>query len=112
MEKKFRYKYVVNEEKRTVVCLSSFAGHAVRGVARCAPNDEWDVEKGKELATARCAMKIAYKRMQRAETMADCAKQGLEYYTEAYARYQKYELDAVEAFKVATVALKKLEDTI
>ena len=46
--RKFEYKYIINEEKRTVVALSTFAGEAVRGVARCAETDEFNVETGKK----------------------------------------------------------------
>lgn len=58
------YKYYFG--KNIVVAVSSFAGKTVRGVAKCGPNDEFDVEKGKELARARCARKIAEKRFKRA----------------------------------------------
>lgn len=50
-----------------VIAVSSFAGQTVRGVAKCAPNDEFDLEYGKRLAAARCVAKIANKRMNRAE---------------------------------------------
>mgnify|MGYP003300676835 CR=1 FL=1 len=109
MERKFNYKYVINEEKRTVVALSSFAGQVVRGVARCAPNDTFDVEAGKRLAEARCAIKIAHKRLKRAEDMAKWSADAVEYYTKQADKYAKYEADAIEGVKVATVALETLE---
>lgn len=49
-----------------VVAVSSYAGKTVKGVAKCHPNDEWDWEKGKALAIARCNEKIALKRANRA----------------------------------------------
>lgn len=49
-----------------VVAISSYAGNTVKGYAKCHPNDEWDWEKGKALAIARCAEKIAIKRANRA----------------------------------------------
>lgn len=110
MERKFNYKYVINEEKRTVVALSSFAGQVVRGVARCAPNDVWDVEAGKRLAEARCSAKIAHKRLKRAEDIVNGCRQGLQYYTEQVAKYEQYELDAIEGVKKATEELLKLEN--
>lgn len=110
MERKFNYKYVINEEKRTVVALSSFAGQVVRGVARCAPNDTFNVEVGKKLAEARCSAKIAHKRLQRAEDMAKWSAEGLAYYTNLAAKYAKYEADALEGVKLAAAELKKLEE--
>lgn len=56
-----------------VIAVSSFAGQTVRGVAKCAPNDEFDLEYGKRLAAARCAVKIATKRMNRAVCKVDMA---------------------------------------
>lgn len=56
-----------------VIAVSSFAGQTVRGVAKCAPNDEFDLEYGKRLAAARCVAKIADKRMNRAEIKVNMA---------------------------------------
>ena len=57
-----------NDELRChcVVAIASYAGKPVKGIAKCHPNDEWDWEKGKALAIARCAEKIAIKRAKRA----------------------------------------------
>ena len=110
MERKFRYKHVIDEEKRTIVALSSFAGQVIRGVARCAPNDTWDVEAGKKLAEARCAIKIAHKRLRRAEDMVKGYKEGLRYFTEQVKKYEQYELDSIESVKKATEDLLILEN--
>lgn len=56
-----------------VIAVSSFAGQTVRGVAKCAPNDEFDLEYGKRLAAARCVAKIASKRVKRAEGKVNAA---------------------------------------
>ena len=45
-----------------VVAISTYAGKTVKGYAKCHPDDTWDWEKGKALAIARCAEKIAAKR--------------------------------------------------
>jgi hypothetical protein len=49
-----------------VVAISTYAGKPVKGYAKCHPDDTWDWEKGKALAIARCAEKIAHKRAKRA----------------------------------------------
>ena len=84
----FNYKYIVAGNK--VIALSSYAGKAVRGVAKCAPGDVFDEEKGKNLATARCAYKIALKRQKRANKK----------YKEALAEFAKAEkfLDQMEEY--------------
>lgn len=58
------YKFVVTDNK--VICLSSYMGRTVRGVAKCAPGDEFNEEFGKKLAQARCDVKVARKRHERA----------------------------------------------
>lgn len=52
-----------------VVCVSSFAGKSVKGVAKCDPADEFDYEYGKSLAQARCDLKVGLKRFQRAKEL-------------------------------------------
>lgn len=64
-----RYKFYKADNK--IVCVSSFAKKAVRGIAKCAPNDDYDEEKGMRLAQLRCDAKIAQKRVDRAMEMAD-----------------------------------------
>ena len=49
-----------------VKAISTYAGKTVAGYAKCHPDDQWDWEKGKALAIARCAAKIAKKRLARA----------------------------------------------
>ena len=68
-----RYNYVVIPEKKKIVAYSTYAGQSVRGVAKCAPDDEFDIEFGKKLAAARCNVKVARKRLKRALEMRDAA---------------------------------------
>lgn len=83
-----RYNYVVIPEKKKVVAYSSYAGQSVRGVAKCAPEDEFDVEFGKKLAAARCNVKVARKRFRRALERRDAA---WERYVEFEAQLMKEE---------------------
>ena len=68
-----RYKYVVIPEKGMVIALSTYAGQTVRGVAKCAPNDKFDEDFGRKLAAARCDVKVARKRLKRAQKRRDIA---------------------------------------
>ena len=47
------------------IAVSTYAGKTVRGVAICAPGDTYDENKGKELAAARCELRVAEKRYAR-----------------------------------------------
>lgn len=60
------YKYY-SDGSNKVVAVSTYAGKTVRGVAKCDPRDKFDEETGRELATARCAVKVARKRHERAQ---------------------------------------------
>ena len=58
----YHYYYAGNK----IIAVSTYAGKIVRGVAICAPGDDFDLEFGKKLAAARCNEKIAAKRYARA----------------------------------------------
>ena len=65
-----KYRFVHTMTKKSehkVAALSTYAGKTVRGVAICSAEDSFSLDKGKELAAARCALKIARKRVKRAE---------------------------------------------
>ena len=59
-----RYRYYTAGNK--IIAVSTYAGKTVRGITKCAEGDTFDMEKGKKLAAARCALKIANKRLNRA----------------------------------------------
>ena len=75
-----KYKFYTKPAKNglTIIAVSTFAGKTVKGVAKCHPNDKFDQEKGMNIAAARCAEKIAYKRIKRAEACFDKAHKALE----------------------------------
>ena len=105
MKKNFipRYRYYTNG-KDTVVAVSTYAGETVRGVAKCAPEDEFDLAKGKKLAAARCAKKVAKKRVHAltdelnwAEYILDMAQKRVDFLkgkkVEALAIHKQVEID-------------------
>ena len=110
--RKFEYKYKIDEAKRTVVAFSTFAGKVITGVAHCAPEDTFDVEIGKKIAAARCSVKIAEKRMKRAEACYSCAKECAEFWTVEEAKMKHYKDDSVAAFEAAYDALTNIEENI
>ena len=69
------YKYVVTPNK--VIALSTYAGKVVRGIAKCSPQDEFDVDYGMKLAAARCNLKVAQKRLKRADKTYTAASKAL-----------------------------------
>ena len=75
---------------KKIIAVSTYAGKVVRGVAICADNDEFSAAAGKEIAAARCNVKVCRKRKNRA----------LQKYNEAYANFVKArrELDAMSQY--------------
>ena len=47
-------KYHVNEAKKAVTCVIVSKGEKIYGYSKCGPHDEFDVERGKEIAAYRC----------------------------------------------------------
>ena len=90
-----RYQTYLAGEKKIIV-VSRYAGKVVRGVAKCAPDDAFDMQKGEELARLRCDEKIAEKRVARSEEAVAAA-------VEALAAAQK-RLDAMKAYNADAVA--------
>jgi len=63
-----KYKFYTDDPKNPtkIYAVSTYAGRTVRGVAKCDPRDKFSMQQGKELAAARCELKVAQKRKARA----------------------------------------------
>lgn len=61
-----KYHFHTTPDNR-VIAVSSFAGKAVKGVAKCDSRGTFSLKTGKELAAARCAAKVAKRRFKHAE---------------------------------------------
>lgn len=94
-----KYRFYTNGNK--VVAVSTYAGRTVRGVAKCAENDNFDLDKGRELAAARCAEKVAIKRFHRAAIKLDEAEEALMKARAYYDRMEDYYNDADEMLEEA-----------
>ena len=91
-----------------VIAVSSFAGKKVRGVAKCNPNDGFDVEKGKALAAARCGEKIAAKRVKRAYSKVDEAQAQVDEAMKNLTYMLKYQADAEAKYNAAEFELENV----
>ena len=98
--------YRVYETPTQVIAVSSFAGKTVRGVAKCNPADNFDSEKGAALATARCGVKIAEKRVKRAYNKVDEAKAAVEAAMDHLAEMVRYQADSEVKLNVAQFELE------
>lgn len=101
-------KYKFYQHDNEVIAVSTFAGKKVRGVAKCDPDDEFDYEKGKELAAARCNQKVAMKRLKRANQKYLEAVGNLREARDYFERMKTYYMDAVDACDEATENLVEI----
>lgn len=90
-----KYRFYVTKNK--VVAVSTYGGKNVRGVAKCAPEDAFSVEKGKELAAARCNARVAAKRRARATKEYARAIAELTKAERMADKMRDYSIDAVNA---------------
>lgn len=104
------YKYYTTGNK--VIAVSTFAGRPVKGIAKCNPVDTFDLEKGKQLAAARCNWKIAKKRLARATAKYSEARKEADAAVAYYDRMREYFMDSVDALDTATVDLCKLAEEL
>lgn len=93
---------------KEIIAISTYAGKVVKGRAKCASNDTYDFEKGKELAGARCNQKVCAKRVKRAEKKLSEAAKELQKAKRKYNKMVTYFDDATNALSDATVDLDYL----
>lgn len=107
-----KYKIFIDEKHRKVIAVSTYAGKTVKGIAKADPRDEFDLEKGKALAIARCGQKIAEKRAKRARLKVS---QGIDQLTEAQKHLSKmydYLMDSNNAVAEAAAKVKSLSEQL
>lgn len=80
MARTIRYKYILDDADHPtkIIVLSTYAGKNVRGIAKCSPHDEFDLEIGTKLAELRCNEKVTAKRVARATRKLAEAKKEFE----------------------------------
>ena len=109
LEKYHYYTYRRADGAMVVKAVSTYAGVNIFGKAICHPNDKFDLEKGKELAAARCNEKVAEKRLRRAIQKLNEADDIYYRAMNKYANMIAYKSDAIEE-KIA--ARKKVEELL
>lgn len=104
-----KYKFYTTKEKNKVIAVSTYAGKTVKGVAKLDPRDEFDEAKGKELAAARCNVKVTLKRLARAEKKWRDAETQLAEAERYRNRMLNYYKDSIVESSMATNKLIKIE---
>ena len=106
-----RYKFYASGNK--VVCVSSYAKRAVRGVAKCnTEQDTFELEVGKKLAQLRCDKNIATRRHKRAAQQYVAAMQAVADAEATMLKMRKYFEDSQDELVAATANLEAFESSI
>lgn len=106
-----RYR-IFKDGKGKIVVASSYAGKIVRGIAKCNANDTYKEDTGIALATARCDVKIANKRVKRAMAKYDAATKAVNDANAAWEKAIKYLTNAEQEALNARKALSVLESAV
>ena len=102
--KEVKYKIFTNANS-DVIAVSTYAGKTIKGIAKCDPRDTFDMNKGIEIAEARCEKKVANKRLVRARKKYAEAEQKFKDAETYLHKMSNYVSDA-------TKALEKAENTL
>lgn len=55
-------RYRVYQNKNQVIVITHYRGKSIRGVAKCSPEDKFDLERGISIAKCRCDLKLMNKK--------------------------------------------------
>lgn len=105
-----KYRYHTNGHK--VIAVTTYAGKTVRGVANCDPGDTFSLDKGKDLAAARCAVKVAQKRVARARRKEQEAIEAFYNASDYMDKMTTYHSDAVNEQYDAEANLKEVLNSL
>ena len=100
---------IYNDGKNKIVAVSTYAGKTVRGVAKCDPRDKFVPARGEDLAIARCAEKIAAKRVARSKKEFEKAKNMVAIAQRRLEKMDSYVKDSVVAYNTAKKNREDLE---
>lgn len=100
------YKTYVDEKNKTVIAVCRYAGRNVRAVAKCSPEDTFDIAIGTELAIARCEWKVAKLKLQNAGSCYMKAAKAADEATLRLSKMKDYYMDSVDQLDTAGAAMQ------
>ena len=96
---------------KEIIAFTNYRGKVVRATAKCDPEDTFSENKGRSLAEARCEVKVANKRVKRAEEKVKMAYRELMKAQKFFVEMKEYQLFASdELFRLNDKLNKVLED--
>ena len=109
MSKEFipKYSYFTNN-KDVVVAVTTYHQKKVRGIAKCNPEDVFDLEKGKKLAKARCDAKVADLKVKRMIKLSNIFNEGMISDWEKSKKFHNYAVSAMEERRKAEKEIQEI----
>lgn len=112
MKFKVDYNIYVDGKNRAVIAVCRYAGRNVRGVAKCSPDDEFNLDYGTRLAIARCEEKIARIKIRNASTKYLAAAKAADEAEKRFSEMKQYYMDSVDQLDNAIEEVKKISNEI
>jgi hypothetical protein len=113
MQNKYKYySFHVDEEGKKIIAVTHYAGRAVRGIAKCAPEDTFDIELGCKIAVARCEIKVARAKIRNAAAKYLEAAKAADAAQKRYDNMKQYYMDAVDQLDSAIESHNKIINKI
>lgn len=104
---KDHYKYYVNSSKGEVIAVCRYAGQNIRSIAKCHPDDEFNVERGKAIAKAKCEVKVGQIKVRNATNKYYVAAKAADEAQRRYNAMKQYYIDSVDFLDDAIMVLNK-----
>ena len=104
-------KVIIDEARKTVTTLLlGIDNKSLKyvGVAKCSPEDTFDVDFGTKLAKARCDVKVAKAKIQNASAAYMKASVAADEAQRQYDKMKNYYMDSVDQFDKASAAVVNL----
>ena len=107
-----RYHFYYNAENGTIVCTTTYKGRVIRGIAKCSPEDNFDVAVGKKLAYLRCKAKFMRKKLIRANKVLNEASNELTFAKFNFRKACEFVDDSDAQLRSAKSELSKFESSL
>ena len=105
---KNNYKIYVDEKNKTVIAVCRYAGRNIRAIAKCSPEDTFDIDFGTKLAKARCEVKVAKMKIKNASAAYLKASVAADEAQRKYDKMKQYYMDSVDQFDNAMAEVDKI----
>ena len=102
------YKIYIDEKNKRVIAICRYAGRKIKTIAKCHPDDVFDIEYGTKLAIARGEYKVAKIKIKNASNKYLEAAKMADEAERKYDAMKQYYMDSVDLLDKAQAAVDNL----